>query len=424
MGPAHEKTEASQTRHHYAIRGLALLTFVNLFNYIDRYVVSAIVGSLKEDSALALDDQQAGLLMTSFIVVYTLASPLFGRLGDTANRPRLIALGVFIWSVATAAGGLAGSFLGLMIARALVGVGEAAYGTVAAPMIADWFPPAKRGMAYAVYFMAIPVGAALGYVLGGLADAAFGWRNAFFIAGLPGVLLAWWVSRIPDPVRGGLDKDISVTTDARSSLKVYKELLSGLAEFRLAALGYAAYTFAVGGLAFWMPSYLERAHGVTREAATVQFGGIVLITGLLGTLVGGWVTDKLRRSRPQAAMEVCAASTLLAVPFVAGVLFTESRSAGVLCLVVAQLLLFASTGPINTALVEFVPPSLRARASALAILIMHVLGDVPSPPLIGWLSDRSDLATALQIVPVAVLASGVLWLKAAQPARAESAAND
>ncbi len=398
-----------------AYRGLALLTLVNLLNYVDRYVVAALVGTLQEDPQLAINDEQAGLLMTSFVIVYTIASPLFGRIGDTGHRTRILAVGVLIWSAATAAGGLAGSFLGLFVARAFVGVGEAAYGTVSSPIIADWFPPAKRGVAYAVFFMAIPVGAALGYVLGGLVDAAYGWRATFFIAGIPGILLAWFVSRLPDPERGQLDETPDLAADTRSSFVVYWEILRTRKQFRYASLGYGAYTFAVGGLAFWMPTYLERIHGLDRAEATVEFGGIVLVTGLIGTLLGGWIADKLRRRISHGSMWVCSVATLLSLPFVVGVLTAESRILGQLCLIAAQLCLFASTGPVNIALVELVPTNQRARASALAILVMHLIGDVPSPPLIGWLSDQSGLSNALYVVPVAILISGLLWGLATRP---------
>ena len=405
-----------------AYRGIALLTLVNLFNYIDRYVVSAVVGSLQQDSALAINDEQAGLLMTSFVVVYTFASPIFGRLGDTTNRPRLLAFGVALWSLATAGGGLAGSFLALLFARALVGVGEAAYGTVSGPMIADWFGPESRGKAYGIYFMAIPLGAALGYVLGGLVDAAYGWRMAFFVAGVPGILLAIAVSRLADPPRGQMDTEGKHEPDPRPSMAVYLELLRERQGFRYATLGYGAYTFAVGGLAFWMPTYLERIHGLSRSDATVEFGGVVFITGLIGTLSGGWLLDRIRHRVPSAAMLICAVSTLAAVPFIFGVLTAESRTLGTICLVAAQLLLFTSTGPVNTALVELVPVPQRARASALAILLMHLIGDVPSPPLIGWLSDRHGLDIALFLVPAAVVLSGMLWGYAAKVGRGTDSA--
>ncbi|HEY6147745.1 MAG TPA: MFS transporter, partial [Thermoanaerobaculia bacterium] len=185
---------------------LAVLTLLNLFNYLDRFVLSSLVESLKS-SELRLTDTQLGALATGFILVYMLTSPIFGTLGDRRGRPKLLAAGVAIWSVATALGGVARSFAGLFAARASVGIGEAAYGTIAPALLADHFPISKRGRIFAVFFAAIPIGAALGYALGGLVDARYGWRAAFFIAGIPGIVLAALCLGLSDPPRGAQDPD-------------------------------------------------------------------------------------------------------------------------------------------------------------------------------------------------------------------------
>src|SRR5450631_4597957 len=184
--------------------GLAILSFINLFNYLDRYLVSALVEPLKH-SELALSDSELGSLMSGFLAVYTLAAPLFGALGDRRSRPRLIAFGVGIWSLATALSGFAGSYIGLLAARASVGIGEAAYGTIAPSLLADYFPANRRGRIMAVFFCAIPIGSALGYIVGGLIDAHYGWRSAFFVAGTPGLVLAALCFLLPDPPRGSQD---------------------------------------------------------------------------------------------------------------------------------------------------------------------------------------------------------------------------
>src|SRR6266542_3168305 len=189
---------------------LAVLTLINLFNYLDRYVVSSLVESLKK-SELQLSDTQLGSLMTGFFLVYMLTSPVFGTLGDRRGRPRLLAMGVGIWSVATALGGLARSFAGLFAARAAVGVGEAAYGTIAPALLADSFPKERRGRIFAIFFAAIPIGSAAGYALGGLMDQRYGWRSAFFVAGAPGILLALLCLGLKDPPRGA--EDLSDASD-------------------------------------------------------------------------------------------------------------------------------------------------------------------------------------------------------------------
>src|SRR5215472_7269126 len=187
--------------------GLAVLTLIILFNYLDRYVVSSLVESLKK-SELALADTQAGALATAFLVVYMLTSPIFGRLGDRSKRPRLLAIGGGIWSLATALGGFARNFIGLFAARATVGIGEAAYGTVAPALLADYFPKERRGRVFAVFFAAIPIGSAAGYILGGTAEQRFGWRAAFWISGGPGLLLALACLLLSDPPRGGQDPEV------------------------------------------------------------------------------------------------------------------------------------------------------------------------------------------------------------------------
>src|SRR3954451_10370786 len=188
---------AAQRAARYA---LAILTLINLFNYLDRWGVASVVESIKK--SLHLSDTELGLVGAGFIVVYTLTSPLFGALGDRRKRPPLIALGVAVWSVATSLAGFARGFASLFVARSGVGVGEAAYGTIAPALLADSFPIERRGRVLAVFFCAIPIGSAAGYVLGGLVDQHFGWRAAFWIAGAPGLLLALLVLLVKDPPRG------------------------------------------------------------------------------------------------------------------------------------------------------------------------------------------------------------------------------
>jgi len=386
---------------------LAILTIVNLLNYLDRFVVSALVESLKR-SELALSDTQAGLLMTGFVVVYMVASPAFGALGDRRARPRLVAAGVFLWSFATTVAGFARSFAGLFLARSAVGIGEAAYGTISPGLLADLFPRSARGRAMAVFFAAIPIGSALGYVVGGLVEQAVGWRAAFFVAGVPGLLLAFLCLRINDPPRGAQDEKSVVTAPRPSVLGSYRDLL-GNRSYLLTVLGYAAYTFAVGGMAFWMPAFLERVRNVPPARATVLFGGIVVATGFVGTFAGGWLGDALLRRSRNAYLWLSGVSTLLAAPL-AYLVFTDPRPAFYLpAVVVAELLIFASTGPVNSVIVNVVRPEERGTAVALSILCIHLLGDVPSPPLIGRISDSTSLARAVLIVPVAVLLGGAIW---------------
>ncbi len=405
--------------------GLAILTLINLFNYLDRFVVAALFESLKH-STLALSDRQLGFLMSAFLIVYMTAAPVFGALGDRRPRPRLIALGVAVWSVATALSGLAGNYLALIAARASVGIGEAAYGTIAPSLLADYFPVSRRGRIMAIFFCAIPVGAALGYVVGGLVDAHFGWRAAFFVAGTPGLLLAALCLLLPDPPRGSQDKaggaaipEHSPPTPAPTpSIRMTYRRLLGNRPYALAVLGYAAYTFAVGGLGAWMPAFLERVRGMPKAQATVYFGGIVVVTGFAGTFAGGWLGDYCTRYSRQAHLWLCGISMLLGAPFVWMALTTTATVAYVVYMLIAQFLIFLSTGPINAVILNLASPLERASAIALSVFVIHLLGDVISPPIIGALSDATSLGEAVKIVPVAVLISGLVWCVAARAQRA------
>lgn len=399
--------------------GLGILAFINLLSYLDRYIVAAVAESLKQ-AGMGLTDADLGTFMSAFLIVYTVVAPIFGALGDRGARPRLIALGVGIWSVATALSGFAFNYLTLLAARAAVGVGEASYVTIAPSLLSDYFPLRQRGRVMAIFFCAIPVGSALGYVVGGVVDKHFGWRAAFFVAGIPGLLLASLCLLLRDPPRGGQEEASASNgqpaNTARPTVKetwlTYGRLLHDPA-YALTVLGYSAYTFAVGGLAFWMPAFLERSRGVPRSEATVSFGTIVVITGFVGTFVGGWLGDYLAKRSQRAYLWLSAISCLIAAPFVWAALTTRSPHLYLGSMVVAQLCLFLSTGPINAAIANLVTATERATAIALSVFAIHLLGDVLSPPLIGAISDRTSLQAAVKIVPAAVVIGGAIWIWAA-----------
>jgi len=369
-------------------------------------------------SALQLSDTQLGSLMTGFIIVYMIAAPLFGSLGDARSRPRLLSLGVAIWSVATALAGLATSYASLFAARAAVGVGEAAYGTISPALLADYFHRERRGRVFAVFFAAIPIGSALGYIVGGLVDQYFGWRQAFFVAGVPGLVLAALALRLYDPPRGAQEAADATGAGAHAvslgaAARVAYAALIRNRPYVLTVLGYAAYTFAIGALAFWTPAFLERTRGIPRAHATVQFGAVVVVTGFVGTYAGGWIGDYFLRVSRQAYLWVSGVVTLAAAPLTLVALASPHPAVYWTAIVAAELCLFASTGPINSAIVNVVSPHMRATAVALSIFTIHLLGDVPSPSLVGLLSDARSLGEAVLIIPLAVLVGGIIWTYAA-----------
>ncbi len=408
--PAAIDPPAAQRAARYA---LAILALINLFNYLDRWVIAAVVESLKK--SLHLSDTQIGLLPTGFIVVYTLTSPLFGTFGDRRARPPLIALGVAVWSVATALAGFARGFASLFIARSAVGVGEAAYGTIAPALLADSFPIEKRGRVLAVFFAAIPIGSAAGYILGGLVDQHLGWRAAFWIAGAPGLLLALLVMLVKDPPRG-LHDHVAAVSLAEASEDVapahwtdaYRDLLRNR-PFILTALGYGAYTFALGGLGFWMPAFLERVRGMPHSEATVTFGLIALVTGFVGTFAGGWLGDLFLTRSKQSYLWVSGIATLIAAPATYIAVSNPHRGVYLPAIAIAEVFIFMSTGPVNSAIINFVKPGERATALGLSVLVMHLVGDIPSPPLIGLVSDHTSLERAFMLVPLAIVVAGGIW---------------
>ena len=407
---------------------LIVLTFVNLFNYIDRFVVAGLTETLK-NSELHLSDTKLGLLATAFLAVYALVSPRFGTLGDTRSRPRVIAFGVAVWSIATALGGFAIGFASLFVARAFVGVGEAAYGTIAPSVLADAFPRSRRGRVFAIFYTAIPVGGALGFLVASLMGEH--WRAAFFVAGVPGLALAWLLLRLPDPPRSTADDDpVGHPPAAPGVWRHYMALLQNR-QYAFTVFGYAAYTFALGGLSWWMVSFLERVHHVPHKDAAGQVGLIVVATGLVGTFLGGWLGDHILRYTKHAYLLVSGVATLIAAPCAYLALTATDPKVYLAALVVAELMIFASTGPVNSAIVNYVASGERATAMAFSILVIHALGDVPSPYIVGALSDArsaallsgiavpspaqiavaesSGLQHAVLILPVAILISGIIW---------------
>jgi MFS transporter, Spinster family, sphingosine-1-phosphate transporter len=383
---------------------LVVATLLNFVNYIDRFILAAVLPRIKTD--LALSDLQLGLLANAFLVVYFIASPVFGRLGDLGSRPRLIGGGVALWSLATAAAGLTRNFTQLVAARAGVGVGEAAYATISPALLADCYPATRRGRAFSVFYVAIPVGAAFGYLLGGVLERAFGWRTAFYAVGLPGLALAGLALTLPDPPRGASDGE---SEGGPEPLAATVAALSRNLPYVGTVLGYAAYTFAVGGLAVWMPTFLERVRSLDLAQADILVGGVTAVAGLGGTFVGGYAGDRLSARVPRGHLWLSGVATLAASLPAWLALTATSPALYRTGLFAAEFLLFLSTGPINVVIVSAVPARMRATAMAASIFVIHAIGDAISPPIIGTLADIGGLAHAVMIVPLAIVVSGLVW---------------
>lgn len=389
-----------------AVFALVILTLMNMLNYVDRWVPSAVKALFKKD--LDLTDAETSWPLTSFILVYMVASPIFGALAETKNRRVLIALGVAAWSLATAAAGLAQGFWSLLIARGLVGIGEAAYATLAPSLLADFFPPERRNRVFTVFYVAIPVGSALGFALGGSLGAAFGWRIAFYAVGLPGLLVAALALLMKDPVRGAFD----TTPPRQVSFAAALGLLAKNPVYVVTVAGYTLVTFATGGIGDWFAEFLHRVRGMELEKATLAIGASAIVGGLLGTSLGGVVADRLVGVTRQPYLAVSGVFMVPATVLVCLALFVfEEPTAIIAAIIAAQVFVWAYNAPVNALIVNSVEPSLRARAFGISILCIHALGDAISPPIIGTLSDRSgDLTSALVIVPVTLGLGALVWL--------------
>ena len=419
--------DASVIRNRYAI--VALLTGLNLVNYLDRFLVNAVSPKIKE--SLLLSDAETGLVVSAFMYGYFLTGPLFGFLGDRYRRKGLIAAGIAVWSLGTIASGFATSLTELILARVVVGVGEASYATLGPTIIDDLSTEREKNRNLAIFYVAIPVGSALGFTLGGMMEEAWGWRSAFFVAGGPGLALALITLFILEPAR---THDASAETVKKGS--AYRELLLS-SKYRLVVLGYIAQTFALGGFTAWAPHFLYRrmwqesavigGKCLDLDVANFWFGVITVFTGLTGTAIGGKLADLWPDAdRNTVALRVCAWSSLIAAPLALVALLVPTTFTFFLSLGACGLAIFTSVAPTNAAILGTVRPGLRATAMAASIFAIHLLGDLISPPLIGSVSDAfGDAAAAcsgargltvgMYMLPFALAVSALFWWRGGAP---------
>lgn len=386
---------------------LAILTGLNLFNYMDRYILNAVRSPMAD--TFHINYEESGRVFTAFMVGYFITSPIFGYLGDRVSRKWLIAAGIFVWSLGTVLTGIAGTFTLLLACRALVGVGEASYATISPGLISDSYEPARRNNALTIFYVAIPVGSALGFVFGGQMAEHFGWRQAFYWAGVPGLLLSLVLLPFQDQPRGHADATAPVTK-GKPNVKEFLRLFGNL-RYMLVILGYIAYTFALGAFAFWGPTFLEKVHGLPTTQADNFFGAVIVGAGLVGTMAGGFAATAWQKRNPAGYAWLLACSILAAVPFSFVAIRSSDTQVAQIFLAAAILLLFLSTGPVNTLILETVPINLRSSAMALSIFMIHLFGDMWSPQIVGWLADhRLNLQGALLILPPMLLVGGIFWL--------------
>ncbi len=396
-------------RRSVAFGVLIVLTTINFLNYLDRYVLSAVLEDVKVE--LVLGDVQSGALGSVFMVVYMVAAPLGGYYGDRFNRNRIAAIGIALWSLATLGSGFATDYSTLLLMRACVGIGEAGYATVAPSIIADLFEPNERGRRLALFYLAIPLGSALGYLVGGWVGEIWGWRAAFFVAGVPGLAFAIAAALMPEPPRGAMDRgEQGEQLGVRASIgRVFRS-----PAWRFGTIGMALMTFAMGGLAFWMPSFLVREHDLDLGEANTIFGGLTVVAGLIGTFVGGWLGDRAQARSEGGYFRVSGIGLLLGAPLAFAMPYMPTTTFLFACAFAAELLLFLNTGPLNAALVACVPARLRASAVAINVFFIHLLGDAFSPTVMGLVSDASTLSLAIAITSIPIAVGGAVLVVGAR----------
>jgi MFS family permease len=428
----------------YSYYALAVLSLVNFLNYIDRQVLPAVAPLMLEDRQLGLTDAELGYIEASLLLSFTVLAPLFGRLGDSRSRTRLMASAAVIWSVATAITGvvdrlpflpgaiqlqvpvvqftlsLSGAALALCLVRAVVGVGESSYSTITPSLIADYFPPQRRATALGVFQAAIPMGFALGFVIGGVLAHFFGWRMAFMIVGLPGILTAILIWRLREPARGATDEpapataldEISVSPARTSRALAHEDIkepwrrtvwrILTTRDWIISTAGYTALTFTLGAFATWATVLLARDKGMTEARAAITLGVVTLLGGAAGTFGGGWLADRVAAKRRNAYFLVCAVSTLMGIAPTLLALISDDARLYLPSIFCAVMLLFISNAPFHAILLGSVPFEVRATAVALNIVIIHTCGDAISRAAAGVLSD---LLAAGRLAPLAAIAN-------------------
>jgi MFS family permease len=378
---------------------LLLLTSLNLLNYADRNVLFAVQPLVQDE--FHLTNVQVGYLTSAFLLFYMIAAPFVGPLADRYSRKLIIVLGALFWSGLTLLTAVTHTYTELLIRHTLVGVGEATFVTIAPTFVADLFSEDKRGRILGVFYLALPVGSAAGYLLGGNLAPHHGWRFPFYIAAAPGFLLAIAVMFLKEPERGQFDT-LKETPERGTILGLVRN-----PAFLTATLGMAAMTYSLGGIQVWMPKFLYSERHYSLEAANFMFGIIIVVDGILAALAGGWLGDYLLPRMKSSYYFVSAASMLLGVPAMIVALFVKGPIM-IPAIGVAAFFLLLNTSPLNAAVINSVGAHIRATALAVNIFTIHILGDVPSPTMMGWVADKRSLQMAFVLPVIAMVFSSAI----------------
>jgi predicted MFS family arabinose efflux permease len=401
-----------------ALIAVGLLTCLNLLNYIDRYILPGAQPLIQAE--FHSTDEQIGRLTTALFFTYMLTAPFTGWMGDRFRRKPLIISGAVLWSLATLVTFWVHDYGSLFFRHALVGVGEATFGIFAPAVLSDFYPARDRNRILSFFYLAIPVGAALGYLLGAQIGTKYGWRTPFLIGAIPGLLIAaLYAIFASEPVRGGSEAPSNhgdcgdpVVPQPGGVVRNFAGLFRNPA-YVFATLGMAMMVFTLGGISTWMPTFLHRFSGMSVAKAGTVLGAITVVDGLAGTAIGGWLAQRWLRTNDSALYLLSAWSVLLTLPL-AALVFFGPPAWSVPALAGAMFFLFLNTGPLNAAICNSVSSAVRSSAIAMNLFLIHMLGDTFSPQIIGAISDRSNMRLGMGLTLMTLVISGVLLLAGAR----------
>lgn len=395
----------------YARYVLGLMVAINLLNYMDRWVAASAGPSIEKD--LGISDPQFGLLGTAFLLVYAIAALPFGYWGDRGVRKHVIGVGVAIWSVATLFTGFARTFGQLFLSRAVVGIGEAGYYPAGTSLLSDWFPKDQRSRVAAIWGAGSTVGIAIGFAGGGFIAEKWGWQYAFFIAAVPGLVLAALAFQMREPLRGAAEQaGQAVARTAEASLQNFV-LLMRIPTLRATIVAQTLLFFVLASNAFWLPTLLQRRFAMTPGKAGLLAGVVIVVGGLIGTLAGGWIADRRSAATPKAHLQVGIAGFLAGAVLVTAAILSPLNVGPIPVFVpvflLAVIALYLYAGPFTALSQNVVSPGLRASAVTTLLFVAHVFGDSHSTYDVGqiseWLGGNLQLALLLTSPTLLVLAA-------------------
>lgn len=417
---------AGPNQHPRAYFMLAFLVFLYVINYVDRQILSVLLEPIKRD--LGASDTQMGLLTgLAFALFYTLAAIPIARLADGGVRKNVIVWGVAVWSVMTATCGLARSFGWLALARVGVGVGEATLNPAAHSLLSDYFPPAKRSTALALYNVGGNLGIMTGFVLGGWIGQTLGWRQAFLVVGLPGLAAAIAARFVLEEPPRGSAEGLAVEDGIASTREVLAYML-GRPTFRHLAFASALYAFAAYGFTIWGSSFLIRVHHMSLTETGLAMGLVQGIGGGIGTYTGGRLADHFSRRDERAAVFVSAVGGAMALPFLAIFLIWPDRVGALMGYAVAMVFSVFFVGPSYGLAQSLARVRMRAQAAALLLFAINLIGLGIAPLVVGMLNDALAARFGDEAIRYSLMATGattvgavVFSLRAARTVRADLA---